>query len=234
MAWSDLVKNVQQYGFLGPIVGIAGLLIGAGTAIFFGWTRTLDAWKPPTDVLPDPLSRMVTMLCAIAIFVAWILAEPSNVTVYVHWVLWLTGTGVVGFLGYVALKATCGRFRRPVVNSNNQPAGEGVIWGGFWTTPRAREALLNGVKLEKFLAGNQYEKSEVWSAFSLSAAAVVTALVLLVALVCSTAAISTAATTAQVVLTKKPARQVFSADDVPGLPSKATQSPIQPSSSQPK
>jgi hypothetical protein len=177
---------------------------------------------------------MVTMLCAIAIFLAWVLAEPSNVTIYVRWVLWLTGTGVVGFLGYVALRATCGRFSRPLVNSNNQPAGEELIWGGFWATPRARKAVLNGVKLEDFLAGNQYEKSEVWSASSLSAAAVVTAFVLLVALVCSTAAISTAATTAQVVLTKKPAREVFSVNAVPGLPPKATQAPIQPSSPQPK
>jgi hypothetical protein len=101
----------------------------------------------------------------------------------------------------------------------NQPAGEEVIWGGFWTRPQARQAVQNGATLEDFLAGNQYTKSVVWSAPSLMAAAVVTALVLLVALVCSTAALSTAATAAQVALTKKPAREVFGAGDVPGLPS---------------
>src|SRR5690348_2423957 len=116
--------NIQQYGFLGPIVGIAGILIGAGAAILFGWTRTLDTWKPPSNVLPGPLSKMVTMLCAIAIFIAWVLAEPSNVNLYIHWVLWLAVAGVLGFLGYVALKSTCGRFSRPLVDSNGRPAGE--------------------------------------------------------------------------------------------------------------
>jgi len=39
---------------------------------------TFDAWKPPIDVLPEPLSRIVTMLGVVAMFVGWILAEPNN------------------------------------------------------------------------------------------------------------------------------------------------------------
>ena len=61
MGWKTLVDNAAQYGFLGPMVGIAGILLGAGSAILFGWTGTLNKWKPPADTLPDPLSRMVTM-----------------------------------------------------------------------------------------------------------------------------------------------------------------------------
>ena len=217
MDWKQLVQNASQYGFLGPIVGISGLFIGSGIAILFGWTKTFDAWKPPADVLPEPLSRMVTMLCAIAIFVAWILAEPAKETSYIHSVLWLAGASVLAFLIYVGLRASCGRFRRPLVQ-NNQPAGEEVVWGGFWTTPAAQEAVRNGASLEDFLAGNEYRKERVWPGFSLAMAAVVTAIVLLSALVCGTAAISTAATATQVVLTGKPARQVFGTANVPGLP----------------
>jgi hypothetical protein len=48
--------------------------------------------------------------------------------------------------------------------------------------------------------------------------AVVTAFTLLALLVCGTAALSTAAAATQVALTNKPARQVFSTDEVPGIP----------------
>lgn len=223
MQAQDLIQNAHQYGFLGPIVGIAGLMIAASTAILFGWTRTLDAWKPPPSVLPDPLSKIITMLCSVAICLAFILAEPAHRISYIKWTLWLAGACVIGFLCYVALKATCGRFRRPLVDSDNKPAGEETIWGGVWLVPRARKAILEGSTVEEFLAGNQYDKSKVWPASSLLAAAVLTALVLLIALVCGTAAITTAAATAQVELTGKPARQIFDAKDVPGLPAPKSQ-----------
>jgi hypothetical protein len=233
MDWKDLVQNLEQYGFLGPMVGIAGLLIGAGTAILFGWTRTFDAWKPPSDVLPEPLSRMVTMLCAIAIFIAWILAEPANEDAYIRWVIWLAGGGVVAFLIYVGLRAYCGRFRKPLVNANNQPAGEEMLWGGFWVKPVARQAVRDGTTIETFLAGNQYRTETVWPPFSMTLSAVVTAVVLLATLVCGTAAISTAATAAQVALTKRPARNVFSPSEMPGLPPTKPM-PKQPSDQEPK
>lgn len=212
------LQNFQQYGFLGPIVGIAGLLIGAGTAILFGWTRTLDEWKPPSDVMPDPLSRMVTMLCAAAIFIAWLMAEPANQSTYLDWVIRLAIGAVVAFLLYVGLRVFCGRFRKPLVDANNNPAGDEVIWGGLWLTPRARQAVRAGDTVEAFLAGNEYKREEVWTALSLTASAMVTSLVLLIALVCGTATISTAATAGQVALTQRPAREVFNSNDVPGLP----------------
>jgi len=45
--WKFLVEHSNEYGFLGPIVGIVGLLLGAGVAIAFAWSRALDSWKPP-------------------------------------------------------------------------------------------------------------------------------------------------------------------------------------------
>lgn len=157
------------------------------------------------------------MLCAVGIFFAWILAEPANQTAYISWVFWLAAVGVVAFLIYVGLRTFCGRFHRPLVKEN-QPAGEEMIWGGFWITPRARQALRKGETIETFLAGNGYRKTAVWPPISLTLSAMVTALVLLSALVCGTSAISTAATTAQVALTSKPARDIFSPTQVPGLP----------------
>jgi hypothetical protein len=50
-AWKFLVEHAKDYGFLGPIVGIIGLLLGASGAIIFGWARALDEWKPPSDLL---------------------------------------------------------------------------------------------------------------------------------------------------------------------------------------
>jgi len=226
MEWKDLVQNAQQYGFLGPIVGIAGLFIGAAIAILFGWTRTFDTWKPPSDVLPEPLSKMVAALCAIAIFVAWIFAEPTNQFTYVRWVIWLAVIGVFAFLSYVGLRRYCGHFSKPLVSGNNRPGGDEAIWGGLWVTPKARATIRSGGTVEAYLAGNQYKKEEVWPPLSLTVSAIVTAFVLLVTLVCTTAAISTMATITQVVLTKKPAREVFGSAEVPGLPPSKT-APLQ-------
>lgn len=224
MGWKSLVDNAGQYGFLGPIVGIAGLLLGAGAAILFGWTRALNEWKPPSDTLPQPLNRMVTLLCAIGVFFAWGLAEPGNISSYERAVLWTAIIAVVAFLSYVGLRAICGRFRWPTVDSANKPSGEMTIWGGFWLTADARRAVASGTTVEAYLAGNLFEKTKVWPASSIACSAVVTAIVLLAALVSGTICLATAATAAQVLLTKKPAREVFSSSSVPGLP--ATKSPI--------
>jgi len=105
-----------------------------------------------------------------------------------------------------------------------------MIWGGFWMKSRARRAVRDGTSVETFLAGNQYRPEEVWPPLSMAASAVVGAVVLLATLVCGTAALSTAATAAQVALTKRPAREVFGTSDVPGLPPpKPTTAPEQPS-----
>lgn len=223
------MENLAQYGFLGPIVGIAGLFIAAATAILFGWTRTFDTWKPPASVLPQPLSQMVTLLCALALFLGWIFAEPDNQPAYIRWIIWLAGIGVLALLLYIGLWSHCGRFRRPFVDANNKPAGEEVLWGGFWTTSAARQAVRDGKSVEAYLAGNLYRREAVWSGMSSALSAMVTAAVLLAALVCGTAALSTAATAAQVALTNKPARQIFGTSDVRGLPpGKAEPGPTQP------
>jgi hypothetical protein len=223
------MQDLEQYGFLGPIVGIAGLFIAAGTAILFGWSRTFDTWKPPATVLPKPLSQMVTLLCSIAIFLAWIFAEPENQPAYIRSVIWLATAGVLALLGYIGLWAYCGRFRRPLVGPNNQPAGEETLWGGFWLTPKARSAYHAHTPVEVYLKGNLYDVAEVWPGLSRALSAVVTAAVLLAALVGGTAALSTAATAAQVALTNKAARQVFDRSEVRGLPPKLSPKSTEPS-----
>ena len=232
--WNQLVEQAKDYGFLGPIVGIAGLFIGAGTAILFGWTRTLDTFKPPAEVLDKALARVVTLVCAIGIFIAWFAAEPSNGRTYLWIALWLAVTCLVAFLAYVGLRTYCGRFRRPFVDANNNPAGYEVVWGGLWLTKRARQAFDSGVSIEEFLKGNLYQRETVWPPGSLTVSAIVTALVLLVLLVSGTTALSTAAAATQVALTNRPARSVIGISSVPGLPSNAnSQERTQPSSPTP-
>ena len=217
MSLSLTVLNIEQYGFLGPIVGIAGVLLAAATAITFGWTGAMKNWKPPTDVLPEVLSKMVTMVSALTMFFAWILARPNNEAAYIGAVGWLGGVAVIAFLAYVGLRQYCGRFRRPLI-TGNQPSGEVVVWGGFWLTRQARQAVNSGETVEAFLAGNNYKKETVWPPGSLTLSAMFSALVILTAVVSGTSALSTAATATQVVLTKKPAREIFGASQVPGLP----------------
>jgi len=45
--WQYLAEHAKHYCFLGPIVGIVRLLLGATVAIELGWSRALDTWKPP-------------------------------------------------------------------------------------------------------------------------------------------------------------------------------------------
>src|SRR5262245_23191118 len=97
------MDDYTQYGFLGPMIGIAGIVISAGSAMLFGWTRTLDTWKPPPEVLPTPLNRVVTLLCSIGIVLAWLFAEPANRPYYVRWMLRLAAITAVGLLAYVGL-----------------------------------------------------------------------------------------------------------------------------------
>ncbi len=223
--WDFLTKQAQDYGFLGPIVGIVSLLMSVGSLILFNFTHRLSNFQPPDDVMVKGLKRVVTFLCAIGVFVAWFLAEPSNGQAYLRAALWLSGGCVVSFLGYLALMSWCGRFHRPEGNSKGNPTGKKVrIWGGFWLTAAARQARLEGVEVQDFLRGNMYVREKVWPPSSLLLATLLTAVALLAMLTTGATALSTAAAATQVALTNKPARAVFGVSNVPGLP-EPTESP---------
>jgi hypothetical protein len=217
--WQYLVEHAKDYGFLGPIVGIVGLLLGAGGAILFGWSRALDTWKPPTDTFPKGLEKVVGMLCAVGLFVIWILAEPKNGPAYLRFAVYAAVVSLVAFLIYVAFWAYCGRFRKPQVGGNNKPTREDVIWGGFWLWKQIRASVGPNNPVESILAGNLFDRSKVWPPFSLTMSAVITAFVLMTLLVAGTLALSTAAASVQVALTGKPAREIVSTLQVSGLTS---------------
>jgi hypothetical protein len=228
--WHYLVEHSKDYGFLGPIVGIVGLLSGASAAISFAFWRKLDTWKPPQDTFPEGLEKVVGMLCAVGLFAAWILADPNNGPDYLHTAIRLAVASLIAFLVYVGLRAYPGRFRKPQVGANNRPTRADVIWGGFWLWKDVRREVRPDNPVEKILAGKLYDRSQVWPPFSLMLSAVVTALVLIALLVCGTLALSTAGASIQVALTGKPARAVFSTSQVPGLsPAKPPTAPETPS-----
>src|SRR5439155_22911862 len=164
-----------QYGFLGGIVGIVGLMLGATMAILYGFTRAFDAWKPPRNSALEGLDMMITGLCAITLIALWVFATPENILAYVHLAFWLIGIAIAAFIIYVGLRAGGpGRFRKPLT-VNNQPAGHEIIWGGFWLTPAAREQRRGGKTVQEILAGFGYDVEKVWPPLSLAAAAMVAA-----------------------------------------------------------
>jgi len=168
------------------------------------------------------------MLCAVGLFVVWILADLDNGPKYLRAAIWLAGTSLLAFLIYVGLSVYCGRFRKPLVDANNEPAADNeVIWGGFWLWPHRRKEVKSGTTVDDILRGVLYDRSQIWPPLSLAAAAIVTALVLISLLVCGTLALSTAAAAVQVALTRKPTRAVFSTSEVPRL------SPIKPTPANP-
>jgi hypothetical protein len=209
------LNDASRYAFLGPILGITGVLLSAGAAVLFGFTRSFEKWEPPPSVLPHPLRRMITMLCAIGIFLAWILAEPSNLWKYIEAAAWLGGISVAFFLVYVWLWSYC-RFRKPTFDECGKLADEEdweTIWGGFWTikTDVADRNRTNRLK------GNAYSVTAVWSQASVATASMTTAFVLLTLMACGSIALSVSAAAAQVALTNKPAREVLYVGQVPGL-----------------
>jgi hypothetical protein len=227
--WQSLVNSAPQYGFLGGIVGIVGLMLGATLAILYGWTRAFDDWKPSADSPLAGLDKMITALTAIAIIGLWLFAVPGNVVFYIHLAFWLIGIAIGAFIVYIGLRVVC-TCPKPLVDTNNLPAGEEKVWGGFWLTDEAK-ARGKGVTVCEFLAGNRYDKTKVWPRESLALAAMTTAVVLLLVVAGGGVGLSAAATTAQVALTKKPAREVFSSSQVPGLPTPSPTASPSPASS---
>jgi hypothetical protein len=215
--WQSLVNEAPQYGFLGGIVGITGVMLGATAAILYGFTRTFNDWKPAPDSELAGLDRMITGIVSVGVIALWLFAVPENVVTYIHLSFWLIGTGVVAFIFYIGLRIMC-TCRKPRVNENNDPDGETRVWGGFWLTKGAKERG-EGVTVCAFLAGNGFDKDVVWPRSSQALAAMSAAVVLLAIVAGGGAGLSAAATTAQVALTKKPAREIFSSSQVPGLPS---------------
>jgi hypothetical protein len=162
------------------------------------------------------LVRIVTLMSAIGIFAAWFLAEPTNGRSYLNWAIALAIVCAVGFIAYIGVYSVCARFKKPTV-VNNLPGPEEDFWGGFWLTPLAKEAQKSGT-IEEFLAGNNFKPEKVWPPLSRALAMVVTAILLIAILAGGTLALSIASAATQVALTGKPAREVISTSQVPGLP----------------
>jgi hypothetical protein len=222
-AWHFLTDHASEYGFLGPIVGIVGLLLSASGAIMFAWSRALSSWKPPADTFSPKLANMAGLLSAIGLFVVWILADQTNGPTYLRAAIWLAIASFFAFLIYLWLLTYCGRFRKRLVDPQNMPGEEVVIWGGFYIWKPLRQQVREGATVEEILAGHLYDRSKVWPPVSLSLATVITACTLICTLLCGTLALSTAAASIEVALTGKPAREIFSTLKVPGLsPAKST------------
>src|SRR5690348_14456624 len=102
--WQSLVNEAPHYGFLGGIVGIVGLMLGAGGAILYGFTRTFEDWKPAPDSPLAGLDKMIGALVAIAIIALWLFATPTNIVTYIHLAFWLIGIGIGAFVIYVGLR----------------------------------------------------------------------------------------------------------------------------------
>src|SRR5262245_46880189 len=134
--WQTLIDTAPRSGFLGSIVGIVGVMLGATAAILYGFTGAFDDWKPGADAPLAGLDRMIGALVAVGIIALWLFATPANVVTYVHLSFWLVGSGVVAFLLYIGLRVAC-TCPKPLV-VNNAPAGQIRIWGGFWLTDQAK------------------------------------------------------------------------------------------------
>jgi hypothetical protein len=215
--WQFLVGHAKDYGFLGPIVGIVGLLLGASSAILFAFSpRWIGTWKPPEDTFPKGLEKVVGFLSAIGLFAAWIQAEPQNAPSYLHAAIYLAVGCLIAFLIYVGLWNYCPCPKPPIDPS--QPNRNDVIWGGFWVAADVKQLLKTEKSVCVILAGRLYDKRQVWPPLSLMLSAVCTSAVLIGVLVCGALALSTAGASIQVALTGKPARTILNVSQVPGIP----------------
>jgi hypothetical protein len=227
MDWNSLLKAAPKYGFLGGVVGITALIVGTTSAIIYSFTGKFSDWKPAKGSPLEGLNSVVGLVCAFWIIGAWYFAAPGYEVLYLKIAAALVSISVIAFLAYVGLRVICGRFTKPTVDEHNKPGKPEVIWGGLWLTPKAKESVKKGGTVQAFYAGTMYEKDKVWPPKSQAFSAILTGVILLLFVSSGASGLSTLATTAQVVLTKKPARDILSSSDVPGLlPPKASPAPI--------
>ena len=67
-----------NYGPLAGVVAITTSLFAATAAIVYTWSGHFKSWRPPVDVLPDVVQKLIGVLGVISIVYSWWIADIST------------------------------------------------------------------------------------------------------------------------------------------------------------
>src|SRR5262249_14920204 len=150
------ISGSTDYGPFAPVVGYAGAIMSAGTAIFILWAGRIKKWRPPDKDMPGAARSFVLLLCGVFMVVAFYFANPSNAASMIAAVVLLAILAVVCYLRYDSLVGTYG-YKRPEP-SMKDPSAETLILGGKTLMPSAQKKLNDlGISVQDLLAGALYK-----------------------------------------------------------------------------
>jgi hypothetical protein len=220
-----MLLATSDYGPFAPVVGYAGAIMAAGSAIFVLWGGRMKRWRPPNKDLPGTAQSFVLLLCGVLMVVEFFFAEPSLVRWMIGAVVVIALGSVLCYFKYDELIGLYG-YQKPV-HGNGGKVEKELIFGGRKLRPEAEK-----IRKTKHITDNQillegaaYNVGELWDRNELSWVRKRVLGYFISMLVLGTSALTMAGFTTQVILTKRAATSVINRDDAPGLKQTPTPSP---------
>jgi hypothetical protein len=147
----------NEYGIFAPIVANAGALMAAAIAIGLAFTRGAR-WQPPEEELPNSVTRMAGLLCAVVIALLWRLGQ-ERLGAGGLGIVAAAGVGLamVGFLATTYLNTV---FAFPLRTG-------GRILGGYRLTEEAeriqRTKAMRGITAKRLFETGGEDPDKVWT-----------------------------------------------------------------------
>jgi hypothetical protein len=207
----------SDYGPFAPVVGYAGAIMAAGSALFLIWGGKMKKWRPPDEDLPGTAQAIVLLLCGVGMVLQWYLATPSIMSWFLVGVAVAAIACVVCFLRYTGLLGTYIYLKKEAVGHN--ATHDVRILGGRELLPEAEDQRKkNQVDIQTLFQGAAYNVEKLWSRESRQRVKQRVLLFFIFTLLLGTSALTGASFATQVLLTKKAAASVIRTTDAPALP----------------
>jgi hypothetical protein len=211
-----MLASVSDYGPFAPVVGYAGAVMAAGTALFFLWGGKMQKWRPPDEDLPGTAQALVLLLCGVGMVLQCYFAVPDTIAWFLVAVTVLAIACFICFLRYSSLLGT--HIYTKKVATSPKSTRDVRILGGRDLLPEAEEIRREKrIDIQTPFEGSAYKVDQLWSRESQQWVKQRVLLLFILTLVFGTSALTGASFATQVLLTKKAAASVIHTTDAPGL-----------------
>lgn len=217
MRFSLFLAAASDYGPFTPHVGYVSAIVSAVAMVGFLARGPLKDWEVPEDGMPKVLSRILGFLGAAFMVGGWFLATPGSI----GWMLAVAAVCLVlaAFLGvrYVLLGARY-KFIKEVANPDGKTVTKKPLLGGDELKPLAKKEYdEKGTTEQDFLIAVAFNEDKLWPRAARVRVLQKAALSFICSLALGAGGISWLAYVVQVRLTGKPAAEVITQKNAPGL-----------------
>jgi hypothetical protein len=208
--------NPSDFGPFAPVVGYAGAIMTAGSAVYLMWGGRMEKWRPPDEDLPGTGQAIVLLLCGVGMVIEWYFATPDAIGWLLGAVTLLAVTFVVCFLQYSSLLSIFIYIKKEATGPRS--TRDVRILGGRELLPEAEEKRKNhGIDIQTLLEGAGYKPDRLWKREARQQVKQRVLLFFILTLVCGTSALTGASFVTQVLLTKQAAANVIHTKEAPAL-----------------